>query len=341
MRVAIVGAAGLPGTIVRQLLIERDFPLDGLRFLEPGRSPLTSLRFRDEDILVENTSAAELAGIDVALLLDGELPSRNLANELVAAGALVIDSSSTWRLDDDVPLVVAEVNPDALRCLPAGIVAIPSSAVSIITPVLKSLHDAAGLTSVMTTVLQAVSGEGQAGIDELEGQLGQSFGLAPSLALDGQAIRDWHARVFPEVIAHNVIPLVGHPSESGETAEERGFREEVRKVLLLPELPVDCTCIRAPVFTGHSMSITVGLAEPLTVLDVHKLLVRAKGVWAVDLPTPLKAAGSNPTLVGRIRIAEGVENGVSLFASGDNLRRGVALNAVQTAELIAELFFGG
>ena len=339
MRVAIVGATGQVGTVMRSILVERDVPIDQLRLFASPRSAGRLLSFRDAEVVVEDAATADLSGLDVALFSSGATVSRELAPRFAAAGAVVIDNSSAWRMDPGVPLVVPEVNVGALRSIPKGIVANPNCTTMVAMPVLKPLHDAAGLCRLVVSTYQAVSGSGLAGVAELEGQLIKTVDRAAGLTFEGGAVDYPPARVFPDVIAHNVVPLAGSlaPDGSGETSEELKLRDESRKILGIPDLDVTCTCVRVPVFTGHSLSIVAEFERPLSVERAVELLVEAPGVEICDLPTPLRAAGSDPSLVGRIRSAGGRRDGLALFVSGDNLRKGAALNAVQIAEALLAL----
>ncbi len=335
MRVAIVGASGQVGTVMRAILRERHFPVDDIRFFASSRSAGTTLDWDGRAVVVEDAATADFSGIDVALASSGATSSRELAPRLAAAGALVIDNSSAWRMDPDVPLVVPEVNAHALATIPKGIVANPNCTTMAAMPVLKPLHVAAGLRTLVVSTYQAVSGAGRDGVNELAEQLESTGGRdVRALTFDGSAL-PWGEDVkFPATIAHNVVPLAGSllDDESGETGEERKLRDESRKILEIDDLVVDATCVRVPVFTGHSLSITAGFERPLTPEEALALLSDAPGVVVHDLPTPRLVTGLDPTYVGRVRRAHTVPNGLSLFLSGDNLRKGAALNAVQIAE---------
>jgi len=341
MRVAVVGATGQAGSVMRQILESRSFPVDDVRFFASARSAGSTLRFAGTEITVEDAEGADFSGIDIALSAAGATSSRVLSPRLAAAGAIVVDNSSAWRMDDDVPLVVPEVNSHALDVIPKGIVANPNCTTMVAMPVLKPLHDAAGLVSLVVTTFQAVSGAGREGVAELATELDRSAGRADLLALDGHAVDMGKPNKFPGIIAHNVLPVAGSIVDDGrgETDEEQKYRNESRKILELPALPVSCTCTRVPVFTGHSASITASFERPLTPARALELLAGAAGVRLSELPTPLDAAGTDPSLVGRVRVAEGVDNGLSLFVVGDNLRKGAALNAVQIAEVLLEKRF--
>jgi aspartate-semialdehyde dehydrogenase len=338
MRVAVVGATGQVGTVMRTVLEERGFPLDELRLFASARSAGRRLPFRDGELEVEDAAIADLAGLDIALFSSGATASTELAPRFAAAGAVVIDNSSAWRMDPAVPLVVPEVNGDALGSIGKGIVANPNCTTMVAMPVLKPLHDAAGLRRLIVSTYQAVSGSGLAGVAELEGQLLKTVDGSAALTFDGTAVDYPPSHTFPDVIAHNVLPLAGSlvTDGSGETSEEQKFRNESRKILDLPELEVTCTCVRVPVFTGHSLAIVAEFDRPLGVGRATELLAGAPGVELADMPTPLHAAGRDPSLVGRLRAADGRDDRLALFISGDNLRKGAALNAVQIAEALVE-----
>ncbi len=321
------------------VLDERALPIDGLRLFASSRSAGRTLGFRGVEIAVEDAARADVSGLDIALFSSGGPASRELAPRFVAGGAIVVDNSSAWRMDPAVPLVVPEVNESALASIPKGIVANPNCTTMVAMPVLKPLHDEAGLTRLVVSTYQAVSGAGRAGVAELEGQLLKTVDRAAGLTFDGRAVDGPPAAVFADTIAHNVLPLAGHLVEdgSGETNEEQKFRDESRKILGIPDLQVACTCVRVPVFTGHSHAIVAEFSRPLSPSRATELLARAPGVVLSDLPTPLRAAGTDPSLVGRIRVAEGATHGLALFVSGDNLRKGAALNAVQIVESLVRL----
>ena len=336
VNVGIVGATGLVGGVMRQTLAERGFPVAGLRLFASARSAGRRLPWGDVELEVEDAATADLAGLDLALFSAGATASRSLAPRFVDAGAVVVDNSSAWRMDPDVPLVVSEVNPEALAQLPRGIIANPNCTTMVAMPVLKPLHDEAGLRRVVISTYQAVSGAGAAGIAELEEQLRKGADASAALAFDGDAVPGATPAVFPAALAFNVVPLAGDILHDGseETVEERKLRDESRKILGLPELAVSGTCVRVPVYTGHSLAINAQFEGPLSPERAREVLAAAPGVELADLPTPLGAAGRDPSFVGRIRRDPGVEHGLALFVSGDNLRKGAALNAVQLAELL-------
>jgi aspartate-semialdehyde dehydrogenase len=339
MRIGVVGATGQVGTVMQAILEERGFPLDDLRLFASSRSAGRVLTFRGEQLVVEDAATADVAGIDIALFSSGATASRVLAPRFAAAGAVVVDNSSAWRMDPDVPLVVPEVNEAALSSVPKGIVANPNCTTMVAMPVLKPLHDAAGLDRLIVSTYQAVSGAGLTGVAELDAQLQATVAGAAELTFDGGAVSGPPPSVFPDRIAHNVLSIAGSLVEdgSGETNEEQKFRDESRKILGIPDLPVTCTCVRVPVFTGHSLAIVAEFSRALPPEEATELLGRAPGVELSDLPTPLRAAGIDPSLVGRIRAAQGGNNALALFVSGDNLRKGAALNAVQIAESLVKL----
>jgi aspartate-semialdehyde dehydrogenase len=340
MRVAVVGATGQVGTVIRAILRERGFPVDEIRFFGSSRSAGTTLDWDGHDIVVEDAQTADFTGIEIALASSGATSSKVLSPRLAAAGAIVIDNSSAWRMDPDVPLVVSEVNPHALRSIPKGIVANPNCTTMAAMPVLMPLHRAAGLTSMTVSTYQAVSGAGREGVDELAGQLEKIPGHdVRILTFDGSAYPLDLGEKFPATIAHNVIPMAGSIVDDGslETGEEKKLRDESRKILEIPHLLVDATCVRVPVFTGHSLSITAGFSRALSPEEATALLENALGVEVCEIPMPRLAAGKDPSYVGRIRRAETVAHGLSFFVSNDNLRKGAALNAVQIAEALLAL----
>ena len=339
LRVGVVGATGQVGGVMRSVLAERKFPVADIRFFSSARSAGSTLPWDGVDITVEDASLADPARLDIVLFSAGGSTSRALAPRFAATGATVIDNSSAWRMDPEVPLVVPEVNIGALGSIPKGIVANPNCTTMVAMPVLKPLHDEAGLRRLVVSTYQAVSGSGLAGVAELEGQLIKTVDRAAALTFDGAAVDYPPASVFPDVIAHNVVPVAGSlvADGSGETSEEQKFRDESRKILGIPDLDVTCTCVRVPVFTGHSLSIVAEFERPLPPERAVELLDGAAGVEVSELPTPLRSAGSDPSLVGRIRSAGGRDDRLALFISGDNLRKGAALNAVQIAEVMLSL----
>jgi aspartate-semialdehyde dehydrogenase len=340
LNVAVVGATGQVGGVMRRLLEERDFPVASIRYFASARSAGTTLPWRGEDVVVEDVATADLSGIDLALFSAGGGTSKEHAPRFAAAGAIVVDNSSAWRRDPQVPLVVSEVNPDALDEIPVGIVANPNCTTMAAMPVLKVLHEEAGLRRLVVSTYQAVSGSGLAGARELDSQIRAAV-EQDTLALvqDGSAVEFPAPVKYVAPIAFDVIPLAGSIVDDGllETDEEQKLRHESRKILSIPDLLVSGTCVRVPVFTGHSLSINAEFERPISPERAYELLADAPGVQVEDVPTPLAAAGKDPSLVGRIRQDEGAPEGrgLALFVSNDNLRKGAALNAVQIAELLA------
>ncbi|HUR13823.1 MAG TPA: aspartate-semialdehyde dehydrogenase [Mycobacteriales bacterium] len=333
-RVGVVGATGQVGAVMLRLLAERDFPLSELRVFASARSAGTTVRYRDRELTVEDASLADPSGLDIALFSAGGATSKELAPRYAAAGATVIDNSSAWRMDPDVPLVVSEVNPGAVSEARKGIIANPNCTTMAAMPVLKPLHDEAGLVRLVASTYQAVSGSGLAGVEELDEQVRKVAEHATDLVHDGGAVAFPEPRAYARPIAFNVLPLAGSVVDDGEfeTDEEKKLRNESRKILGIPGLRVSGTCVRVPVFTGHSLSLNAEFARPLSVARALELLAAAPGVEVNDVPTPLLAAGQDPSYVGRVR--QDGPNGLALFVSNDNLRKGAALNAVQIAELL-------
>ena len=338
--IGVVGATGQVGQVMRTLLEERDFPATSVRFFASARSQGKKLPFRGQEIEVEDASTADPTGLDIALFSAGATMSRVQAPRFAAAGVTVIDNSSAFRKDPDVPLVVSEVNftRDAAN-RPKGIIANPNCTTMAAMPVLKVLHDEAGLVRMIASTYQAVSGSGLAGVEELFGQARAVIEDSEQLVHDGSALQFPAPNKYVAPIAFNVVPLAGSYVDdgSGETDEDQKLRNESRKILGIPDLLVSGTCVRVPVYTGHSLSINAEFSRPLSVERASELLAAAPGVKLVDVPTPLAAAGVDDTLVGRIRQDPGVPDGrgLALFLSGDNLRKGAALNTIQIAELLA------
>jgi len=343
VRLGIVGATGQVGVAMRQILLERSFPADEVRFFASARSAGTVLPYGDLEVTVEDASTADPTGLDIVLFSAGATTSRAQAPRFAAAGAVVVDNSSAWRMDPDVPLVVSEVNPEAIALATSGarkgIIANPNCTTMAAMPVLKPLHDAAGLVRLIASTYQAVSGSGVAGVEELASQIEAAGDKARELSYDGAAI-DFPAPVkYERTIAYNVLPLAGSIVDDGlnETDEEKKLRNESRKILGIPDLLVSGICVRVPVFTGHSLAINAEFASPMSVARAREILGAAPGVELSDIPTPLQAAGQDPSYVGRLRQDPGVpdDRGLALFISNDNLRKGAALNTVQIAELLA------
>jgi aspartate-semialdehyde dehydrogenase len=339
LRVGVVGATGQVGGVMRRVLVERNFPIDQIRFFSSARSAGTTLQWEGVDIRVEDASTADPSGLDIALFSAGGGTSRELSPKFAAAGVTVIDNSSAWRMDPDVPLVVAEVNGAEIANARKGIIANPNCTTMAAMPVLKVLHDEAQLVRLVATTFQAVSGSGLAGVDELDKQIHQVADRASELTHDGSAVAFPEPVNYVRPIAFNVVPLAGSIVDDGEfeTDEEKKLRNESRKILSIPDLLVSGTCVRVPVFTGHSLSINAEFARPISPARALELLSTAPGVAVTDVPNPLQATGTDPSYVGRVRQDPGVDGGrgLALFVSNDNLRKGAALNAVQIAELVA------
>ena len=338
--IGVVGATGQVGQVMRKLLDDRDFPATTVRFFASSRSQGRKLAFRGQEIEVEDAATADPTGLDIAVFSAGKTMSLVQAPRFAAAGVTVIDNSSAWRKDPDVPLVVSEVNfaRDAHH-RPKGIIANPNCTTMVAMPALKVLHDEAQLVRLVVSSYQAVSGTGLAGVEELATQARAVIDDAEQLVHDGRALQFPAPKAYVAPIAFNVLPLAGSfvDDGSGETDEDQKLRHESRKILGIPDLLVSGTCVRVPVFTGHSMSINAEFAQPLSPERARELLEGAPGVKLVDVPTALDAAGIDEALVGRIRRDEGVPDGrgLALFVSGDNLRKGAALNTIQIAELLA------
>ena len=340
MRVGVVGATGQVGSVMRTLLAERNFPITELRFFASARSAGSTLPWKGGTITVEDASVADPTGLDIALFSAGATSSRELAPRFAAAGVTVIDNSSAFRMDPDVPLIVSEVNGHLAHTLAKGIIANPNCTTMAAMPILKPLHDEAGLLKMIASTYQAVSGGGLAGVEELDVQARAMTERAAELTFDGDAVVSPAPKKFARTIAYNVLPYAGSMVDDGEgeTDEEKKLRNESRKILEIPNLLVSGLCVRVPVYTGHSIAVNAEFAREITVKRAHEILANAPGVSLVDIPTPLLAAGKDPSYVGRIRQDETVDGnrGLALFLSNDNLRKGAALNAVQIAELLVK-----
>ncbi|GAB3854513.1 aspartate-semialdehyde dehydrogenase [Nocardioides maradonensis] len=341
VNIGIVGATGQVGVAMRQILEERDFPADQVRFFASARSAGKVLPFQGEDVIVEDVATADPTGLDIALFSAGATTSRAQAQRFVDAGVIVVDNSSAFRKDPEIPLVVSEVNPGAMAGVieaGRGIIANPNCTTMAAMPILKVLHDAAGLERLVVSTYQAVSGSGVAGVEALASSVEAIEDPRP-LAYDGSAVPFGEPAPYVETIAYNVLPLAGSIVDDGlnETDEEQKLRNESRKILDIPDLKVSGICVRVPVFSGHSLAVNAEFASPITPEKARELLADAPGVQLEEIPTPRKAAGKDPSYVGRIRADEGVDGdrGLAMFISNDNLRKGAALNTVQIAELIA------
>ena len=341
MRVGIVGATGQVGGVMRSILHERSFPVDEMRLFASARSAGTSIQWNGEEIVVEDASTADFNGVDIALFSAGKTTSLELAEKVASQGALVIDNSSAWRMDPEVPLVVPEVNADQVLNTPKGIIANPNCTTMAAMPVLAPLHNEAQLVGIVASTYQAVSGAGLAGVAELGEQIRATVDNAEGLTYSGSAVEHTAPSSFAQPIAHNVLAHAGSfvSDGSGETDEEQKLRDESRKILDIPDLDVSGTCVRVPVFTGHSLALNLRFRSEITPERATELLDKAEGVVLSDVPTPLAAAGQDPSFVGRIRRDPTVEHGLAMFIVGDNLRKGAALNAVQIAEAVRQTRF--
>ena len=337
MRLGVFGATGQVGRVMRTLLEQRNFPADEVRFFASSRSAGTTLPWGDGEVVVEDTATADFSGLDIALFSAGGATSKQFAPQVAAAGAVVIDNSSAWRKDPQVPLVVSEVNPEDVNERPKGIIANPNCTTMAAMPVLKPLHDEAGLRRLVVATYQAVSGSGLAGVRTLTNQT-QATRDPAELALDGAAYQPTDLGPYVTPIAYNAVPIAGNLVDdgTGETDEEQKLRNESRKILHIPDLLVAGTCVRIPVFSGHGLVVHAEFADEITPQRATELLRAAPGVEVVDVPDPRSAAGTDPSLVGRIRADQSAPegHGLVLFCTADNLRKGAALNAVQLAELV-------
>jgi aspartate-semialdehyde dehydrogenase len=330
LNVGIVGATGVVGSTMREILKERNFAIKQLRLFASARSAGKVI----DGVTIEDAATADYAGLDIVLFSAGGSTSRALAPKVAAAGAIVIDNSSAFRSDPDVPLVVAEVNAHAMADLPKGIIANPNCTTMAVMPALKPLHDEAGLKRIVASTYQAVSGAGLEGIEVLARQLDHVGDKARLLAEGGHDDLLPAAEKWAVPMAHNVVPLNYVLGEDDYTEEELKLRDESRKILEIPGLPVSGTCVRVPVFTGHSISLNVEFERPISAARALELLAKAPGVVLSDCPNPLEATGKDPVFVGRVRVDRSAENGLALFVVGDNLRKGAALSAVQIAEAL-------
>src|SRR5436190_3957121 len=297
MEVGIVGATGQVGGVMRSVLAERGFPVTRMRYFASARSAGRHLPWAGDHVEVEDAETADYSGLALALFSAGGAASKRLAPRVAGAGAIVVDNSSAWRMDPDVPLVVPEVNAHTLDTIPKGIVANPNCTTMVGMPALKALHEAAGLRRVVVSTYQSVSGAGLKGVDELAEQVAKVGEQSATLAFDGSAVEFPESNIFPGPIAFNVLPHAGAFVDD-ETNEEHKFRDETRKILEIPDLPLSCTCVRVPVFTGHSLSLVAEFERPLSPERATEILSTAPGVALADVPTPLLAAGADPCYAG-------------------------------------------
>ena len=323
---------------MRDLLEQREFPVTEVRYFASSRSAGSTLPWKDGEVTVEDTATADFSGLDIALFSNGGSTSKEWAPRVAAAGATVIDNSSAWRKDPQVPLVVSEVNGADLDDIPKGIVANPNCTTMAAMPVLGPLHAMAGLVRLHVASYQAVSGSGGKGLDELDSQLraGYASGDPKDLARDGASLTLPHPQVYAVPVGFNVVPLAGSlvDDDSGETDEEQKLRNESRRILHIPDLRVSGTCVRVPVFSGHSLAIHAEFSDAISPDEALDALKNAPGVVVADVPNPLEATGRDEVFVGRVRRDQAAPEGkgLVLFVVGDNLRKGAALNAVQIAE---------
>ncbi|MDN6747320.1 MAG: aspartate-semialdehyde dehydrogenase [Brevibacterium sp.] len=341
VNIGVVGATGQVGGVMLDLLADNPgFEINSLRLFASARSAGKVIEFNGQDITVEDAAEADPSGLDIALFSAGGATSRAQAERFAAAGVTVVDNSSAWRSDPEVPLVVSEVNPEALDAVAKGIIANPNCTTMAAMPVLKALDSAAGLKRLIVSTYQAVSGSGVSGVEELAGQLEAGVADARKLARDGGAVDLPAPDNYVEPIAFNVLPMAGSSVDDGEleTDEEKKLRNESRKILGNPDLLVSGTCVRVPVFTGHSLSIHAEFDSDIYPAKAAEVLAEAPGVELDDVPTPLKATGKDSSFVGRIRADQSAPEGkgLVLFVTNDNLRKGAALNTVQIAALLAK-----
>lgn len=327
--VAIVGATGAVGVEMLLCLEQRNFPLGKLKLLASSRSAGKKMKFRGEDVVVEELTHDSFAGVDIALFSAGGGISKEFAPSAAAAGAVVIDNSSAFRMDEDVPLVVPEINPQAAKNHPRNIIANPNCTTIISLMALAPLHEAFGLKSIIASSYQAVSGSGAQGIIELEEQV-RAIHLGEPVT----------TKVYPRQIAFNVIPQVDSFTDNGYTKEELKMLHEGRKILGLPELKVSCTCVRVPVYRSHSVSITAQFERPVDPDAARAAYAGKPGIQVMDdtanrvFPVPLDTTGKDDCLVGRIRRNLVLDNALDIWVVGDQVRKGAALNAVQIAEIL-------
>jgi aspartate-semialdehyde dehydrogenase len=334
--VAVVGATGAVGTTMTSILAERRFPVGGLRLMASARSAGRVVSTPWGEVTVEDLQAADPSGIDIALFSAGGARSKEYAPKFAAAGAVVVDNSSAWRQDPNVPLVVAEVNDEAIRAH-QGIVANPNCTTMVLMMAAGPLHRAAGISRMTATSYQSVSGSGQTGMDVLTHEL-DVLGKDRELLING-GWSDPNSDLYARPIGFNVLPHAGSFTDAGYTDEEWKLVNETRKILESDEILVEPMCVRVPVMVGHGIAATMFFDRPLALDEAREILATAPGAQVWDdarVPTPLDSAGIDDVLIGRVRGTVGEPGGISLWAVGDNLRKGAALNAVQLAELLLE-----
>jgi len=339
MKLGVMGATGLVGTEMLRILEERAFPVSRLRAYASPRSLGRKLPFAGGEVECEVLAAGCFDGLDFVIVDVDDPLAAEWAPLAAAAGAKVVDNSAAFRSDPDVPLVIAEVNPDDVRSMPKGIVSCPNCTTMIPVTALAPLHRAARIDRLVVSTYQSVSGAGQVGLHERDAQWtklsGRSDDLARAGALDAAIVE---GEVWPKPIAGNVIPLAGSMKEEGYTSEEWKMIRETRKILHDDDIRCTVTCVRAPVYVGHAVSVNARFHRPMAKAEAIEILRDAPGVRVVDdgdgFPTPLDAAGIDPVLVGRVREDVSEPGSLNLWITGDNLRKGAALNAVQLAELL-------
>ncbi len=330
VNVAVVGATGLVGTAMMRVLEERDFPVATLRAFATARSAGSIVSFRGKDITVEDIECSSFKGIHCALFSGGEIASSVFAPRAVKDGAVVIDNSASFRMDRDVPLVVPEVNAQAVTGH-KGIIANPNCSTIQMVVVLKPIYDIAGIVRVIVTTFQSVSGTGKAAVDELDAQVEAILADKPVLAT-----------VYPHQIAFNVLPQIGDFDSDGYSKEEKKMILETQKILGDETIRITATTVRVPVKVGHSESINIETKRKIHATELRDLLSKAPGVLVVDepekslYPLPIDAAGHDEVLVGRIRDDLSCEKGIELWIAADNLRKGAATNAVQIGEILIQ-----
>jgi aspartate-semialdehyde dehydrogenase len=329
LNVGVVGATGNVGTVMLEVLAERGFPIASIRAFASARSVGRTVPFNDANVQVESLEDADPSGLDVALFSAGKDRALIHAPRFAAAGVICIDNSSAFRMEDDVPLVVPEVNPHALEGH-SGVIANPNCSTIQLVAALKPIHDAVGLERVQISTYQSVSGTGLSALRELARQTAD--------LTEGRPVQNV---VYPHQIAFNVIPHCDTFDEDGNTQEELKLIRETRKILELPELRVSATCVRVPVPVAHSEAVHIETRDALSANDARELLAAAPGVEVVDdpaaneYPMPINASGKDEVFVGRIRRDDSVPNGLAMFVVADNLRKGAATNAIQIAETLA------